>query len=128
MCTKCSGTDCIASGTFKLSENEQIFCDIRFDMEFNQIDAEFGLIIEDKDGIHVNAEWTNAGDIRYCPFCGRLLQLSEYNAIQLTCVNNKNYEQCLTLGKTYLVKEVDGMQEVVDDNGEWLQTILKRFE
>lgn len=50
------------------------------------------------------------------------------NVVPMVCVNNSEYEDCLTLGKVYLVKEVDGMQQLIDDNGEWLQTALRRFQ
>jgi hypothetical protein len=52
---------------------------------------------------------------------------------KMKCVNNSTYEDCLTIGKIYDVKiesEDDGdiMYHVIDDNGEKLRTLVKRFE
>lgn len=52
---------------------------------------------------------------------------------QMTCVNNEGYEDCLTVGKEYLVTieyfpSGDSMKKMTDDNGEFLQTMIDRFE
>lgn len=47
----------------------------------------------------------------------------------MRCVNNWDYEDCLTLDKIYEVEICeDGMKKFIDDNGESLQTMLDRFE
>lgn len=50
----------------------------------------------------------------------------------MKCINNRDYEDCLTLGKIYdvQIEEVgnrDSMKKLLDDNGEFLQTMLDRF-
>lgn len=52
---------------------------------------------------------------------------------KMKCVNNNDYEKCLTLGKVYNVHIHDvgsgnSMKKLKDDNGEFLQTMIDRFE
>ena len=75
-CDFCKETSCIASGQFDLDENTSAFVAVRLDMDFNQIDAEFGTVA--RDGSDINAEWSSALDIKYCPMCGRLLLETDY--------------------------------------------------
>ncbi len=77
-CSFCKETNCIASGNYKLSETKSAFVAIRLDMEFNQIDAEFGIITEDGENMEAIADWSDALDIKYCPMCGRLLPKTNY--------------------------------------------------
>jgi hypothetical protein len=53
--------------------------------------------------------------------------------VPMKCINNKDYEDCMTIGKTYLVEmkdegRSDSMKRFIADNGETLQTMLDRFE
>lgn len=79
-CCFCKETNCIASGQFETGgSGESYICDIRLDLEFNQIDAEFGLLVKQPNGtVAVNTNWTSALDINYCPVCGRELPKEEY--------------------------------------------------
>lgn len=50
----------------------------------------------------------------------------------MKCIDNRDYEDCLTVGKVYEVEiEIMGtaatMKKLLDDNGEFLQTMLDRF-
>ena len=75
-CDFCKETNCVASGKYPISDDSYSFVAVRMDMEFNQIDAEFGIL--DKDGNCIAADWSSALDIRYCPICGRLLPKASY--------------------------------------------------
>lgn len=75
-CPKCKETDCIASGVMTLSNGIKVFADLRFDVENAQLDMEFGTL--DEDNIGAEIEWSNAADIRFCPFCGAELEISPY--------------------------------------------------
>jgi len=50
------------------------------------------------------------------------------------CINNWDYEDCLTVGKMYKVEvefindDKDIMYKFVDDNGEPLQSMINRFK
>ena len=52
--------------------------------------------------------------------------------IKMVCINNVNYENCLTVGKVYDVEmesiSTGTMYKVIDDNGEFLQTMVDRFK
>lgn len=50
----------------------------------------------------------------------------------MKCVNNKEYEDCMTIGKIYEVEiekigKNNSMKIFKDDNGEFLQTMLDKF-
>lgn len=74
-CNFCKETNCIASSKANILGHD-VFVAIRMDMEFNQIDAEFGIIYGEND---VRAEWSDALDINFCPVCGRELPKSEFD-------------------------------------------------
>ena len=50
----------------------------------------------------------------------------------MKCIDNHDYVECLTVGKVYEVEIEDmgaagSMKKLMDDNGEFLQTMLDRF-
>lgn len=52
---------------------------------------------------------------------------------KLKCIDNRDYEQCLTIGKVYDVEIEElgngsSMKKLKDNNGEFLQTMVERFE
>lgn len=51
--------------------------------------------------------------------------------VRMKCISNNTYEDCLTVGKEYDVRQEyvgNGiMKHVVDDNGEWLNTMMELF-
>ncbi len=67
-CPKCQDTDCIASGTLVLPNGTKIFTDLRFDLESNQLDMNFGTLGE--NGVGIMTDWSDSVDIKFCPFCG----------------------------------------------------------
>ena len=72
-CDFCKETNCAAWGsTYFKSIDKKIYVDFRADMEFNQIDCQFGLL--DENGLSDEATWSDfAININYCPICGREL-------------------------------------------------------
>lgn len=53
--------------------------------------------------------------------------------LEMICINNSTYEKCLTVGKAYLVtiegpNKENPMYSLKDDNGDFLQTMINRFE
>ena len=72
-CIKCKDTDCIISDSFKLKDGTEIFADLRFDLENNQLDIQYGTL-DKKDKCSLESEWTHSIDIKYCMFCGDKLQ------------------------------------------------------
>lgn len=53
--------------------------------------------------------------------------------MKMQCVNNRDYEDCMTIGKVYDVDIEDmehgnSMKKFLDDNGNFLQTMLDRFK
>lgn len=71
MCEKCKETDCVLSADMQDKDGLKIFADLRFDLEANQLDINFG-----KLGINNRPEtsyWSDGLDIKFCPFCGEKL-------------------------------------------------------
>lgn len=51
----------------------------------------------------------------------------------MKCINNTDYEDCMTIGNVYdvEVEEMENgakMHKFLDDNGDFLQSMLPRFE
>lgn len=70
-CEKCKETCCIASGRLELANGTKLFARLRFDMDFNNMDVQFGTIASGDSGDRVSeSDWSDSADIKYCPFCG----------------------------------------------------------
>lgn len=65
-------TKCIIASNLATTIGEKAFVDVRFDLENNQIDAQFGLLNEDGSA-SVNSDWSSSLNINYCPICGKKL-------------------------------------------------------
>lgn len=72
-CDFCKETNCVAWGdAYFKSIDKKIGVDFRADMEFNQIDCQFGIVGE--DGKFEESCFSDfALDINFCPVCGRKL-------------------------------------------------------
>lgn len=70
-CEKCQNTDCILASDEEVGEKGKIFADLRFDLENNQLDINFGFL--GKNNRPLDSYWSDAVNIKFCPFCGRKL-------------------------------------------------------
>ena len=75
-CEKCRGTDCLVSDIATTKDGVEIFADLRFDLDFNQLDINFGVLGE--DGFPKETFWGFGVDIKYCPFCGNELRTTSF--------------------------------------------------
>lgn len=77
-CSFCKETNCaIHDKRYFPTIDKEIFVDIRVDMDFNQIDFEFGILNEDPR--LTLAEWSNCAiNMNYCPICGRKLEKTSF--------------------------------------------------
>lgn len=71
-CEKCKETDCVLSSNMFLENGTEVFADIRFDLDANQLDINVGSIGE--DGFPEESYWSDGLDIKFCPFCGEKLK------------------------------------------------------
>jgi len=72
MCEKCENGGNILDGYLETTKGE-VFTRLRFDLDNNQFDMQFGTMGEDTPDEY---EWTHSIDISFCPFCGRRLPIS----------------------------------------------------
>ena len=71
-CEKCKETDCLVSSNFTLEDGTRVFADLRFDLENNKLDMQYGTLEE--EGYRTKeVDWSYSAKVRFCPFCGREL-------------------------------------------------------
>lgn len=77
-CSFCHETNCPASCSAHFPTiDKTLYVDFRADMEFNQIDCQFGILGE--DGKSEWGEWSDCAiDINFCPVCGRRLEKTSF--------------------------------------------------
>lgn len=77
-CNFCKETNCaIHDKRHFPTIDKEIFVDVRIDMDFNQIDFEFGILGETPD--ETLATWSSCAiDMNYCPICGKRLEKTPY--------------------------------------------------
>ena len=73
MCEFCKETNNVLSEGIPTSTGRQVFADLRFDKDNNQLDINYGLLeIDDCQG--KDTTWSRSIDINYCPICGEKLR------------------------------------------------------
>jgi len=73
MCEKCKDGGNILDGYFENSKGKS-FTRLRFDLDSNQFDMQYGICGE--DNVPIAHDWTHSIDIAFCPFCGKRLPVT----------------------------------------------------
>ena len=72
MCKYCEQTDNLISEARMTSTGRLAFADLRFDLENNELDMEYGLLEYDGSSGE-DTTWSSALKFNHCPMCGRKL-------------------------------------------------------